>query len=168
MSIMELGALGEFVGAFAVVITLVFLILQLRQNTAAVQSASRGDSAIAIAELDREIAKDPELARLWVQASQPELAPFDELDQFRFMAAARSLIGLFEDQYVQGVEGTAPKEQGHIYVASIIGLLELPTWKRFWDIESAQPVWRQAFIDAVNTGATPYRIDARTFFGQTP
>ncbi len=167
MSIMELGALGEFVGAFAVVITLVFVALQLRQNTAMVRSASRGASAIAIAELDRDIAKDPELARLWVQSNQPELAPFDELEQFRFATAARSFIGLLEDQYVQGIEGTAPKEQGEIYIAAIVGLLELPTWKRFWDTETAQPTWRQAFIDAVNTSATPYRIDAATFFGKT-
>jgi hypothetical protein len=167
MSIIELGALGEFVGAFAVVITLVFVALQLRQNTAMVRSASRGASAIAIAELDRDIAKYPELARLWVQSSKPELAPFDELEQFQFATAARSLVGLLEDQYMQGVQGTAPKEQGEMYIAGIVGLLELPTWKRFWDTETAQPTWRQAFIDAVNTSATPYRIDAATFFGKT-
>lgn len=33
MSIMELGALGEFVGAIAVIVTLVYLAVQLRQNT---------------------------------------------------------------------------------------------------------------------------------------
>ena len=33
MSIMELGALGEFVGAFAVVATLIYLALQIRSNT---------------------------------------------------------------------------------------------------------------------------------------
>ena len=68
---------------------------------------------------------------------------------------------------MQGIEGTAPREQGDIYVAAIVGLLELPTWKQFWEKETAQPTWRQAFIDAVNTGATPYRIDAATFFGKT-
>jgi hypothetical protein len=75
-----------------------------------VRSASRGASAIAIAELDRDIAKDPELARLLLQSYQSELAPFDELEQFRFTTAARSFMGLLEDQYVQGLEGTAPKE----------------------------------------------------------
>ena len=33
MTIMELGALGEFVGAFAVVATLIYLAVQIRQNT---------------------------------------------------------------------------------------------------------------------------------------
>ena len=34
MSIMELGALGEFFGAIAVVVTLIYLAVQLKQNTA--------------------------------------------------------------------------------------------------------------------------------------
>ena len=33
MSILELGALGELVGAIAVVVTLIYLAIQLRQNT---------------------------------------------------------------------------------------------------------------------------------------
>ena len=38
MSIMELGALGEFVGSIAVVITLIYLALQLKQNTSSVRA----------------------------------------------------------------------------------------------------------------------------------
>ena len=33
MTIFELGALGEFVGSIAVVVTLIYLALQIRQNT---------------------------------------------------------------------------------------------------------------------------------------
>jgi len=33
MTIFELGALGEFIGAIAVVITLIYLAIQIRQNT---------------------------------------------------------------------------------------------------------------------------------------
>ncbi len=40
MSIMELGALGELVGAIAVLVTLIYLTTQLRQNTRAVRAAS--------------------------------------------------------------------------------------------------------------------------------
>jgi hypothetical protein len=33
MTVMELGALGEFVGSIAVIATLIYLALQIRQNT---------------------------------------------------------------------------------------------------------------------------------------
>ena len=41
MSIVELGALGEFVGAIAVVVTLVYLAIQIRQHTRAMHEAKR-------------------------------------------------------------------------------------------------------------------------------
>ena len=119
MSIIELGALGEFVSATAILITLVFLIVQLRQTTVSVRSASRGNSAIAIAELDRDIAKDPELAKIFHRSFATEPVEYSELEWFRFVTAARSMIGLFEDQYIQSTVGTAPKEQAEIYIASM-------------------------------------------------
>jgi hypothetical protein len=41
MSLTELGALGEFVGAIAVVVTLVYLAIQIRQNTQAMAESRR-------------------------------------------------------------------------------------------------------------------------------
>jgi hypothetical protein len=41
MTIMELGALGEFVGAVAVVATLAYLAVQIRQNTRAMEEGRR-------------------------------------------------------------------------------------------------------------------------------
>jgi hypothetical protein len=41
MTIMELGALGEFVGAIAVVATLAYLAVQIRQNTRAMEEGRR-------------------------------------------------------------------------------------------------------------------------------
>jgi len=38
MSIMELGALGEFVGAFAVVFSLLYVAFQVRQNTPSINA----------------------------------------------------------------------------------------------------------------------------------
>jgi len=41
MTITELGALGEFVGAIGVVITLIYLAIQIRQNTRAMEESRR-------------------------------------------------------------------------------------------------------------------------------
>ena len=41
MSISELGSLGEFIGSIAVLVTLVYLVFQLRQNTLSMRSQSR-------------------------------------------------------------------------------------------------------------------------------
>ena len=41
MTITELGSLGEFIGALAVLVTLIYLVLQIRQNTQSIRSQSR-------------------------------------------------------------------------------------------------------------------------------
>jgi hypothetical protein len=41
MTILELGALGEFVGAIGVVVTLVYLAIQIRQNTHSMEEGRR-------------------------------------------------------------------------------------------------------------------------------
>ncbi len=41
MTLMELGALGEFLGSIAVLATLVYLAVQLRQNTRSIQASEK-------------------------------------------------------------------------------------------------------------------------------
>ena len=43
MSIADLGSLGEFVSSFAVLLTLIFLTLQMRQNTKAVRASTAAE-----------------------------------------------------------------------------------------------------------------------------
>jgi hypothetical protein len=61
-----IGATGEIIGALAVVVTLLYLARQTRVSGKASISASRSASAVAMSELDRDIARDPELARIFL------------------------------------------------------------------------------------------------------
>ena len=55
MGIMELGALGEFVGAIAVVFTFIYLAIQIKQNSAATDNntAPRSFFTTGIADMIR-------------------------------------------------------------------------------------------------------------------
>ena len=72
MSIMELGALGEFVGAFAVVATLIYLTIQVRQSKDAMEENSRM-ARVAVsaqtfeiyAEHRRHIIDNADVAEIW-------------------------------------------------------------------------------------------------------
>lgn len=41
MTLQDLGSIGEFLGAVGIIVTLVYLAIQIRQNTRAVRSAAR-------------------------------------------------------------------------------------------------------------------------------
>ena len=49
MDIMELGAIGELVGGVAVIASLIYVGLQLRQNTSATRAASLAARAFSFA-----------------------------------------------------------------------------------------------------------------------
>jgi hypothetical protein len=66
MTIMELGALGEFIGAIAVVVTLAYLAIQIRQNTHAMDESKR----LALAQTYQMRADA--LQQMLVQASESE------------------------------------------------------------------------------------------------
>ena len=77
MNIMELGALGEFVGSVGVVVTLFYLAIQIRQNTEQqkrVEMESRvsavNASAAALRENRKAVYQDAELAEIfWIGMS---------------------------------------------------------------------------------------------------
>ena len=80
MSIMELGALGEFVGAFAVVVTLIYLALQIRQNSAMLEQNHEFSRASILQESNAMystfrglIAGDAGLARIYHRALSDEV-----------------------------------------------------------------------------------------------
>ena len=145
-----IGAIGEIVGAIAVVATLLYLARQTRVTGKATVSASRSASAMAIAELDREIARDPQLAQVFLKSTQSEIADYDDLEWLRFTGFARSLIGLIEEQYVQSEQGTTDPEIADIQIAALIGLMEYPAWRNFWQMETSADGWRRSFIEAVD------------------
>ena len=68
MTVMELGALGEFVGSIAVIATLIYLALQIRQNT----SQQKREETISIQHGQNTVValmQDPAVVRAYVKAA---------------------------------------------------------------------------------------------------
>ena len=160
-----IGAIAEILGAVAVVATLLYLAKQTQVNSKAAVSTSRSASAIAISEIDREIARDPELARIYKKSIEIPKADYDDLDWLRFTTFARSLFYLYEDSYIQSLSGTTDPEAADIHVAGCIAFINFPAWKEFWEVDSGGNCFRKAFVDAVNSGGTTAQIDGAVISG---
>ncbi|MDX1406234.1 MAG: hypothetical protein R3192_16975 [Woeseiaceae bacterium] len=70
MTLQELGNLGEFIGAIGVVVTLVFLAIQIRHNTQAIRDESSRDMAQHTSEFLAPIIKDAEFAQIFREGLQ--------------------------------------------------------------------------------------------------
>jgi hypothetical protein len=111
MSIIELGALGEFLGSIGVIATLIYLSVQVRQNTRQVEQQARGQRFSVLGVLSsqwsgfrRNVTGSVEIAGVWRRGntdpnslSEDESALFDLLMVEMFWGFAYNWITGVED-----------------------------------------------------------------------
>ena len=85
MTILELGAIGEFVGSLAVISTLVYLAMQIRQNTASNSVAAKLDTTRQYADYIDFLLLNPGLLELNVKGMRGEELSPDESVRFAMM-----------------------------------------------------------------------------------
>ncbi len=134
-----IGAIGELIGAAAVVVTLIYLAVQIRQNTRQLaqnelssRAAAANLCAIAPREQRRTVIESAELTEIWLKGmnNPDELA---ENDFYRFRLLMQNLIDAIWDIHTQTVvTGFSPetwKTQGLTVVERVIGT---PGGRRVW------------------------------------
>lgn len=106
MQISRLKEIGEALSIVAVLATLIFLILEVRENTAAIRTESYGESISRLNEWRLELAADQNLTRLFVEfSSGEEIAPDrTERQQINFIIGA--LWSIYESAYFARDYGT--------------------------------------------------------------
>jgi hypothetical protein len=72
MNIQDLGALGEIVGAVAIVVTLAYLAIQIRYAKVAVTDQSRQSRAAALREINGRFVNNNELRQTFDRVAGPE------------------------------------------------------------------------------------------------
>ena len=72
MNIQDYGALGEIIGAFAIVVTLAYLAIQIRYAKIAVTDQSRWNRATALREINGRMVDNQELRRTFDSVVSPE------------------------------------------------------------------------------------------------
>src|SRR5262249_19706828 len=103
MSLSDLASLGSFVSGFAVLMSLIYLALQVRQTKRNQQIAIRHSRVSRIVELHVALA-DPGVADAWLHGSaSPQELTQPELSQF--ISLCRALFFHFEDSFYQREEG---------------------------------------------------------------
>ena len=126
-----LGSVGEFVGGIAVVISLIYVGLQIRQSSNSVRAASQ----IAIKQLSTEITNQlvaPDMARIYVQGLKDSSSLSPE-DRVRFHSLMISLFGVYEAAYFQIYFGTIPRELQDASAGQVQFHLRQPGVKQWWD-----------------------------------
>ena len=157
-TIQMLGSLGEFVGAFAVVATLIYLTIQVRHSRDAMDENSRlaraaviGTTQERMSQFRRHIIDNADVARIWREGceSQQELA---DDDRTRFNNLAQDFMYGFNSFFGQAVAArneTYAKAMPSILARRVCGTPGLQiAWEVFRNELTADG--RSSFVEAVD------------------
>ena len=121
----------EVLGGIAVLIGLVFLGLELRQNTEAMQAATFQDLVHATSEFNVAIAANAELRSIYLTGWQnPELLDEAQLEAWTMLQS--SFWARMQNVYFQYQRGTLADTDWDAYRVTICGSARSPGGNAFW------------------------------------
>lgn len=104
------GVTAEIVGAIAVVVSLLFLALEVRRNRNAMESASVDTLVEGFNSTNALLASDPELAAIWIKG-MGEPTSLTEVESMRFLATTQSYINYFSTVLKYHESGLLPEQE---------------------------------------------------------
>lgn len=131
LTIQDLGSLGEIVGAVATVATLIYLAIQIRDNTFAVRSSAAQSVHEAFSTWYRMLSADADLAQL-VANGLRDYASLTETERARFVATFMAFLSCSQDAFIKWQEGSLAPELWSGWEQVILNLIGSPGGREFW------------------------------------
>jgi hypothetical protein len=137
MTLQDLGSIGEFVGALAVVVSLVYVAYQIRQHSRQLEQNSRNLEATmfqasndAVARWWALLAQDAALADLWARALMGE--KLDRTEAVRFESLLSIVFANFESVVQHSRVSAVNFDALEVSGPAIAQLLAVPHVERWW------------------------------------
>lgn len=102
------GAIGEIVGAIAVVVTIGYLAVQIRQNTRTVRASTYDATIRLLNEINLTFGSNPVASSLLLRGSEDYLQ-LDQDERFRYSLLMRSVLGVYDNAFLQSRERLVPE-----------------------------------------------------------
>jgi hypothetical protein len=139
MTLSELADIGEFLGGLAVVVSLVYLALQIRQNSRQVLANTDSVQAGAVLESTRlnlnfheMMATNPDLVEIWdIGLTNP--AALSDQQKRRFVWVVSELFVQFDGLYSLTQRGVLPAENWEVSERNMGGFLLNPLVKSWYE-----------------------------------
>ena len=131
MTLNDLANIGQVIGAIAVVISLIYVALQIRQNTNAVRSATAQTVHEHFANWYHLIAADAELSRIAASGLR-DYASLSEQERVRFIAAFMSFLSYSQNAFLKWRQGLLAPALWTGWEQVILNLLGAPGGAALW------------------------------------
>ena len=126
----------EFVGMTAVVLSVIFLAMEIRQSNRISKADSYSRSIEQLNEWRMEVVSDPQLLEAFVAANEYEVGSLNPIENRRTIMIYTSLLGIYENAYFS-------------YRYGVLGSEE---WSRFENRLCQTQINNPAFLQAMSIG----------------
>jgi hypothetical protein len=153
-----IGAVGEVVGAAAVVATLVYLSIQIRQNTRSNQVSAEIEALQQLSSWVTRISTDKDAQRLWDLVAEGS-EPLSTEDSGQYLWIMGELFWVVESAFVQYRRGYLSKEAWTRFESTLVGTLSNKLTRDWWQNREVphSPEFRSHVDQLIQTGKTDWR-----------
>ncbi len=139
-----IGAIGELLGAIAVVISLVYVASQVKSGTRALKTTTRDSAFHSLQEWNYSVLSEPDLA--WIfQRGMAEPHVLDERQQARFVHLMYGFLKLYENIYLHVLDGSVGAEAWEHNKEVLAAFANQPGTQRYWN--GRRPIFDPRFAD---------------------
>ena len=132
MTIQDWGALGEAAGGIAVIITLIYLAIQVRQNTSIVKSTNYLNLSGEVTDFAKMIAESAEMNDLYMKGCE-DFNTLPVAEKSRFNMIMSTLIQPYQSMYQMKRRGHIDKELMLLSFDILSSLLKQPGVRQWWE-----------------------------------
>ena len=126
-----IGAVGEILGAIAVIGSLLFVGMQIRGNTRATQTAAAHNLTNTFNSVVMSISEDPELSRIWTQQSS-DISALSVGDHQRLVLLCIVVLKSFEDVFQHHQMGQMSDDIWDGWQTLILTVCTYPGVRYYW------------------------------------
>jgi hypothetical protein len=127
----DLASIAEIIGAFAVVMSLIYVGVQVNGSASAVRSASANDANVAVQNWYLQIGSDAQTSKIFYDGLTSE-EPLRTHDEYQFLMTFHAAFLGFQNSYLIAAEGNIDVELLDALTGAIVLVKDLPGMKRYW------------------------------------
>ena len=154
MTLENINTIAQTIAALAVLVSLIFVGVQLRQNTRAIRASAGFEGTHSWATLNEQILQLPDAQLMpMLQAFDPEktLDDFSEIEQVRISTVQLALFQKLEGLYFLYKYGSVDAALWETRRQWAGGAIKLPVLRQWWAIQKAQSIWTEEFVAVIET-----------------
>jgi hypothetical protein len=136
MNLDALGNLGEIIGAGAVVLSLIYLAVQVRQSTQSQRTENYARALDRLAAFQSLLSQDGHLSRVFAKGAA-DTSTLTPQERIQFTWSAYEAFGAFEFMFHASRTGSIPDEVWQRWSLTVAWWLSFPGVRHWW---SARPV----------------------------